>query len=251
MSSALKTEVSANIHSIESCGTVDGPGIRYVFFLQGCPLRCLYCHNPDTRSIGNGKIITVQEAFHDILKYQSYFQYSGGGVTFSGGEPLLQPEFIFELSEALRHVDIHTALDTSGFPSLNHPPIKKAVDEVDLVLLSIKNFDPVVYHRLTHVNLTPTLEMAEYLAKENHPTWIRYVLVPHLTDNLHSIKDLAHFLSPMKNVKKVQILPFHKMGEFKWKQMAYQYELENTPPPTPELIQQVSQIFREQGLAVE
>ncbi|MBL1209712.1 MAG: pyruvate formate lyase-activating protein, partial [Geminocystis sp. GBBB08] len=217
------------IHSVETCGTVDGPGIRFVIFTQGCPLRCLYCHNPDCRHLEDGKTVTVDELITEIEKYKSYFKYSGGGVTITGGEPLMQPEFVKAIFQTCKKIGIHTVLDTSGYVNLNSA--KPVLEYTDLVLLDIKSFEPNIYHKLTSVSLEPTLIFARYLAQINKPTWIRFVLVPNLTDFDHNIHGLAQFIAPFKNVEKVEILPFHKMGEYKWESLGYDYQLKDTQPP--------------------
>ena len=239
------------IHSIETCGTVDGPGVRFVVFLQGCPLKCIYCHNPDSRSFQGGQEISAEDLFAKIWSYKSFFKSSGGGVTFSGGEPLLQAAFVAEMFEALQEVGIHRALDTSGYASLENPSVKQAIRASSLVLLDIKSFSSVTHEKLTGVTLEPILKMAESLAKENHPTWIRYVLIPGLNDDMNELKELAQYLAPMKNIEKIQILPFHKMGEYKWKELGFQYELENTQPPSDQLIQQTLEILQQSGHPVE
>lgn len=239
------------IHSIETCGTVDGPGVRFVVFMQGCALKCLYCHNPDSRNYTGGSEISAEDLFAKIWSYKSFFKSSGGGVTFSGGEPLLQPEFVAEMFTALKEAGIHRALDTSGYASLEHSSVRLALKESSLVLLDIKSFSPSTYKKLTGVQLEPTLKIAEYLAQENHPVWIRYVLVPGITDDKTDIKNLADYLRPMKNIEKIQILPFHKMGEYKWKELEFPYELANVEPPSIESIQQTSEIFQQAGFIVE
>ncbi|WP_330205242.1 pyruvate formate-lyase-activating protein [Cyanobacterium sp. Dongsha4] len=241
--------ITGLIHSTESCGTVDGPGIRFVVFTQGCPLRCLYCHNPDCRHIENGKKITVGELIEEIEKYHSYFNYSGGGVTVTGGEPLMQPEFVKAIFQECHKKGIHTALDTSGYVQLNQA--KEVLESADLVLLDIKSYDPEIYRRVTSVSLQPTLDFANYLAEIDKPTWIRFVLVPNLTDPDHNVQGLAEFVAGLKNVEKVEVLPFHKMGEYKWEQLGYDYQLKNTQPPSPELIAKVSEIFKRNGLNVQ
>jgi pyruvate formate lyase activating enzyme len=243
--------VRGRIHSIETCGTVDGPGVRVVVFLQGCALRCLYCHNPDTQNPGGGRELAAEELLEEIWKYRSFFQSSGGGVTFSGGEPLLQPAFVAELTEACRELGIHTALDTSGFASLESESVKRAVDASSLVLLDIKSFSPERFQEVTGQPLERTLAMARYLAERNHPVWIRYVLVPGLTDDPTHIEALARFLQPMKNVEKVQIMPFHKMGEYKWRELCMEYKLTDTPAATERDVNEAAEIFRRHGLVVE
>jgi pyruvate formate lyase activating enzyme len=243
------SHVSGRIHSVETCGTVDGPGIRFVIFTQGCLLRCLYCHNPDTRDTGGGIEVTPEELITEIEKYRSYMQFSGGGVTISGGEPLLQPEFVKEIFRRCQQLQIHTALDTSGFTDLT--AAKPVLEFVDLVLLDIKSFDPKTYLHLTGVPIEPTLKFAEYLREINKPTWIRFVLVPNLTDDPKNITQLAEFVAKLPNVEKLEILPFHKLGEYKWHQLGYHYELENTQPPTTAEIQKVKDIFISYGIQVE
>jgi pyruvate formate lyase activating enzyme len=244
-----KTSVTGRIHSIESCGTVDGPGIRFVIFTQGCPLRCLYCHNPDSRCIREGQEVTVDELMTQIPKYRSYMRFSGGGVTITGGEPLMQPEFVREIFRRCQDQGIHTALDTSGYVNLD--VAKPVLDHADLVLLDIKSFDPKIYFKITNVSLEPTLAFAQYLSEIQKPTWIRFVLVPNLSDNLESIEGLAQFVSSLGNVENVEVLPFHKMGEYKWQQLGYDYQLKDTPSPTPQQVQQVMDIFQRQGLNVQ
>jgi pyruvate formate lyase activating enzyme len=244
-----KSQIAGRIHSLESCGTVDGPGIRFVIFTQGCPLRCLYCHNPDCRHIEEGKEVTVDELIAEIQKYRSYMRFSGGGVTVTGGEPLMQPEFVQEIFRRCQELGIHTALDTSGYVNLN--VAKPVLDYVDLVLLDIKSFDPEIYLKVTSVSLEPTLKFAKYLSESKKPTWIRFVLVPNLTDPVHNIEELAQFISTLDNVEKVEVLPFHQMGAYKWEQLGYDYQLKNTQPPTPEQIQQAIDILRSHNLTVQ
>lgn len=236
------------IHSIETCGTVDGPGIRYVIFTQGCPLRCLYCHNPDCRHPELGKEVTVDELIVDIKKYRSYMQFSGGGLTITGGEPLMQPEFITEVFRRCQQIGIHTALDTSGYVRL--ATAKPVLKHVDLVLLDIKSYDPQIYHQLTQVSLQPTLDFARYLNQINQPAWIRFVLVPNLTDSLANIRGLAQFISELANIERLEILPFHKMGEYKWEQLGYEYQLHDTPAASPELVARAKEIFQEYSITV-
>jgi pyruvate formate lyase activating enzyme len=234
------------IHSVETCGTVDGPGLRFVVFTTGCPLRCLYCSNPDCRYLENGKQITVDELITEIQKYKSYMDASGGGVTVSGGEPLFQADFVREIFRRCKELGIHTALDTSGFCNLE--VAKTVLEFTDLVLLDIKSFDPTTYTKVTSVSIEPTLTIAKYLSNISKPTWIRFVLVPGLTDDPENIQGLANFIATLKNVKKIEVLPFHKMGEYKWEKLGYEYLLKNTPIPTPEQIQKTLDIFRGQGI---
>lgn len=244
-----QSEIVGRIHSVETCGTVDGPGIRFVIFTQGCPLRCLYCHNPDCRHIEGGKEVTVDQLIADIEKYRSYMRFSGGGVTVTGGEPLMQPEFVKEIFRRCHELGIHTALDTSGYVNLT--VAQPVLDYVDLVLLDIKSFDPQTYVKVTNVSLQPTLNFAKYLSEIKKPAWIRFVVVPNLTDSPDNVKGLAQFVATLENVEKVEIMPFHKMGEYKWQQLGYDYKLTDTPPASPELVQQVMDTFKNQGLQVQ
>lgn len=241
--------VMGKIHSLESCGTVDGPGIRFVVFMQGCPLRCKYCHNPDSWKISDGKDISVDEIVKEAKKYKSYMKFSKGGITISGGEPLMQYKFVKELLKKCKDEGIHTAIDTSGYIEIEKA--KEVLEYTDLVLLDIKSYNEKVFKDLTGVSNENTLTLAKYLKEINKPTWIRYVLVPGITDNMEDIENLAKFISNMDNIEKVQILPFHKLGEYKWEELGYDYELENTPVPSEEIVKKTKNIFSSYGLNVE
>lgn len=243
------SELTGRIHSFESCGTVDGPGIRFVVFLQGCPLRCQYCHNADTWNPEEGKSYTVEELLAEIVKYKSYMRFSGGGVTLTGGEPLMQAEFVKEVFRACKEQGIHTALDTSGF--LFHEKTREALLVTDLVLLDIKNFDSERYHEVTGAVLDPTLQFLNYTREKNIPVWIRYVLVPGLTDNLKSIEAMAEYLKDYPNVEKIELLPFHKMGEFKWEERNLPYRLKEVEEPTQELVSKVRFLLEKSGKLVQ
>ena len=243
-----QSSITGRIHSVESCGTVDGPGIRFVIFTQGCPLRCLYCHNPDCRSPQGGKEMTVDEIIDEVQKYRTYMRFSGGGITVTGGEPLMQPEFVGEIFRRCKALGIHTALDTSGYVNLT--TVKALLDNVDLVLLDIKSFKAETYQKVTGVSLEPTLNLAQYLSDINKPVWIRFVLVPQLTNEPENIAGLAQFVSKLTNVARIEILPFHKMGEYKWEQLGYEYQLKNTPEATQEDVRNAASIFSEYGLKV-
>ena len=240
----------ADIHSIETCGTVDGPGLRYVAFFQGCPLRCKYCHNPDTWEINAGKKMTVSELVADVVKYKSYMRFSAGGFTASGGEPLLQAEFIAELFKILKLNGIHTTLDTSGavFSTSSGSRLQKKIetllDYTDLVLLDIKSICPDKYRKLTGVKLNPTLDFLEALKKKRISTWIRYVIVPGLTDSSDEAKALADYLEGFSNIERVELLPFHKLGEYKWEAMEKTYTLKDTPAPSDETMEELRSFFK-------
>ena len=241
--------LKGRIHSLESGGMVDGPGIRFVVFTQGCPLRCLYCHNPDTQALWDGREMSVEALMTEISKYRSYMKFTGGGVTITGGEPLIQRDFTREVFRRCQALGIHTTLDTSGFA---HQSVAASVlEHVDLAMLRIKAFDPDTHLKLTGVPREPSLRFAEYLHSIQKKTWIRFVLVPGITDSAANVQGLAKFLAPMSNIEKVDILPFHKMGEYKWDRMGFDYELKDTPAPTAAQVQQVVDIFRQHNLTVE
>lgn len=224
-------EITANVHSFETFGTVDGPGIRFVLFLQGCHLSCLYCHNKDSCSIGTGQNMTLTEIVEKIDRYKEYIINSNGGVTVSGGEPLLQADFVREFFKCLKEKGYHTALDTSGaFPMSNK--IIEVLKYTDLVLLDIKHIDNEKCIQLTGKPNTYTLEFAKYLSDKNIKMWIRQVLVPGYTDDEDDLLKLKNFLSMLKTVENVEILPYHTMGEYKWKELGFKYELEGVPAAT-------------------
>jgi len=220
--------LKGRIHSIESFGTLDGPGIRFVLFMQGCSFRCFYCHNPDTWHIEGGTEYTVEELMDKIKRYTPYFKNSEGGITVSGGEPLLQLEFLIELFKQCKNEGINTAIDTNGFVTENRP-LSRLLDYTDLVLLDIKHINPVKHKELTGVSNELPLKFAKYLSERKIPMWLRYVVVPGLTDDEISIRNLYEFIKGLTNIEKIELLPFHKMGEFKWKELGFDYKLENTP----------------------
>lgn len=234
------------VHSIETCGTVDGPGIRYVLFTQGCPLRCQYCHNPDSWKVGDGKAMNVDSILADVLKYKTYMQFSGGGITVSGGEPLLQTDFVGELFKKCKENNIHTCLDTSGY--IEPHKADPVLDHTDLVLLDIKSYNPLVFKDITGVAIDKTLAFAEHLDRRGIPVWIRYVLVPDLTDNPEDIESLAKYLAGLSNIERIDILPFHKMGEYKWEQLGYDYKLTDTSPPEAKELEMAQDILLKYNL---
>jgi pyruvate formate lyase activating enzyme len=236
------------IHSFESAGTLDGPGIRCVIFMTGCPLRCQYCHNPDTWRRNQGTPMTLEQVMAEVERYARFLGSWGGGVTISGGEPLLQDRFLTRLLRACKQRELHTALDTSGY--LGDRLAGPILRDTDLVLLDIKAFDSDLHRQVTGAPVAPTLELARRLSVESKPVWIRFVLVPGLTDNERDIGNLAAFVGDLKNVQRVEVLPFHKMGESKWQALGLEYRLAHTPPPSPELLRRVQQQFREHGLLV-
>lgn len=214
----------AKVHSIESFSTVDGPGIRFVLFLQGCHLQCKYCHNRDTWDVNGGEFKSLDDIFDKIMRYKNYI-YPNGGVTMTGGEPLLQSKFIFELFKKLKKEGIHTCIDTSGSLPLTDD-IKNVLSVTDLILLDIKHIDDAKCKELVGVSNKLELNFAKYLSDNNIPIWIRQVLVPGYTDDENDLLKLRDFLNTLKTVEKVEILPYHNMGEFKWKKLGFSYPLE-------------------------
>lgn len=216
----------ARIHSFESFGAVDGPGIRYVIFMQGCALKCKYCQNRDTWNLNGGMEYTSDELVAKVSRYKNYFAVSGGGVTVSGGEPLLQMNFLIEFFSKLKSLGIHTAIDTSGSFDITED-MKKLIDLTDLFLLDIKCINDEKAIDLTGVSNKKELEFANYLSNINKPIWIRQVLVPGYTDDEQDLIKLRDFISTLKSVEKVEILPYHDLGKFKWEQLGEIYPLEN------------------------
>jgi pyruvate formate lyase activating enzyme len=243
---AAPAPVRGWVHSVETGGTVDGPGIRYVLFLSGCPLRCQYCHNPDTQHLHDGTPTTSADVVADIAGYADFLTRARGGVTLSGGEPLVQPEFCAAILRGCKDLGLHTALDTSGF--LGAHADDHLLADVDLVLLDIKAFRESTHRALTTVPLRPTLEFAERLSLMRKPVWLRYVLVPGLTDDMAEIAGLAEFAAGLEVVERVDVLPFHKMGEHKWQALGRPYRLTGTQPPSAELTGRVRDLFRAAGL---
>ena len=236
------------IHSLESFGTVDGPGIRFVVFLQGCPLRCLYCHNPDTWDPKqSGKyVFSPEELLEEVLRYKSFI--AKGGVTVTGGEPLMQPEFLYEFYSLCKENGIHTALDTSG--AIFTEAVKKVYDIVDLVLLDVKSIEANQHKELTGVRIDNTLQALHYLEEKNKPTWVRQVIVPGWTDNDLLLKKTAEYLAPYRCIEKVELLPYHDMGTRKYEQLGMEYRLKDTLPLSKERLENARAIFRNGGLRV-
>ena len=237
----LDLKYYAKVHSIESFGTVDGPGIRYVIFLQGCHLKCKYCHNRDTWDINGGQYKTLDEIFEKIVKYKNYICPSGG-VTITGGEPLLQIHFLIQLFKKLKKENIHTCIDTSGMVSLTND-IKELLSLTDLVLLDIKHINPEKCKNLVGFDNKRELEFAKYLSDNNIHMWIRQVLVPGYTDDENDLLKLKEFISNLKTVDKVEVLPYHDMGKYKWKRLGANFELENIRPATTQDVEKAKNIL--------
>ncbi|GIM30300.1 pyruvate formate-lyase-activating enzyme [Clostridium polyendosporum] len=223
------------IHSIESMGLVDGPGIRVVVFFQGCNLRCSYCHNPDTWVCAGGEEITPQELIKKIVRFKPYFTKAGGGVTFSGGDPLLQPDFLIEISKLCKDNGIHTTLDTSGFGIGRYEEI---LQYTDLILFDIKHIDREKYRELTARDIDESLKFLETAQKMNKKMWIRHVVVPGITDSEEHIQALTEMIKGLKNVEKVELLPYHLLGVNKYETMGMKYRLEGVPPMDKKLVKE-------------
>lgn len=232
-----------NIHSIENFGTVDGPGIRCVVFMQGCKMRCQYCHNPDTWIENCGKKYTPIELFNKIITYQNY--YKNGGVTFSGGEPLLQIPFIYEVSLLLKKVNINVAIDTAGFfdRTLDDQELKSLVDIVDLFIIDIKQIDNQKHLSLTGQSNNQILKFIEYIDANNKKIWIRYVLIPNLTDCLDDLKQTKKFLLKLHNVIKIEVIPYHNMAVTKYQKLNIKYPLLDVKEPSKEELAQAKCIL--------
>jgi pyruvate formate lyase activating enzyme len=241
--------VTGAVHSWDLSTGVDGPGTRFVLFMSGCQLRCVYCQNPDTWSERDGAVESVDDVMKRIERYRSVFQRTGGGVTITGGEPLLQPRFTAAVFRACRSAGIHTALDTSG--SLGARATDELLIDTDLVLLDIKSFLPATYTEVTGGGfVTPTLEFARRLASLERPTWIRFVLVPGLNDAPENLEPLADFVAGLGNVTRVDVLPFHSLGTAKYEAMGLPFPLADRPAPTAEQAEAVRAVFRSRGLTV-
>ena len=236
----LDLKYYAKLHSIESFGTLDGPGIRFVIFLQGCSLKCKYCHNRDTWDINAGEYKSLDDIFEKILRYKNYIK--SGGVTCTGGEPLLQYEFLIELFKKLKDKNIHTCIDTSGMVALTDK-MKELIDLTDLFLLDIKHINSEKCKDLVGVSNKKELDFAKYLSDHGKPMWIRQVLIPGYTDDKNDLIDLKNFINSLKTVEKVEILPYHTMGKYKWYDLGLKYELEDVREATTDDIKRAKKIL--------
>jgi pyruvate formate lyase activating enzyme len=243
---ALATGDMGFLHSFTTGSAVDGPGIRVVAWTAGCQFRCLYCHNPDTWNMSNGVPVTIAKATEQLRKYRQGLKVMSGGFTLSGGEPLMQHRFAVKLFTAAKKMGIHTALDTNG--ALGDRLADADLETIDLVLLDIKTWDPERHRKLTGMDVRPTLQFAERLAGRKRPIWLRYVLVPDLTDDPADIAKTAGFAAALGTVERVDVLPFHQMGRYKWERLGIEYTLHDVKPPTPEVVAQTCAVFREAGL---
>ncbi len=237
--------VTGRIHSLESFGAVDGPGVRFVVFFQGCPLRCLFCHNPDSWDPHSGTVTDVADLAQNILSYKNYLS---GGVTFSGGEPLLQPQFCERLMDLLKDSGMHVAIDTSG--AIPPEKVKSILTKADLLLLDIKSIDAAMCKTITGVDNQNALKTLQYRESIHKPVWIRHVILPGYTLDFPMLERMADALQPFSCIEKVELLPFHKMGEFKWEALKEPYRLQETEPPTKEEMQKAKEIFQQRGFVV-
>jgi pyruvate formate lyase activating enzyme len=234
------------LHSFTTGSAVDGPGVRVVAWTTGCMWRCRYCHNPDTWTLTNGMPVSVAKAAEELGKYRHGLKIMSGGFTLSGGEPLMQHRFAAKLLAAAKQMGIHTCIETNG-----HYGARLSDDELgslDLVMLGIKTWNPERHKALVGMDIGPTLEFAKRLAAHKRPIWIRFVLVPGLTDDLEDLAKTAEFAAGLGNVERVEVLPFHQMGRFKWERLGLDYTLKDTEPPTAELAERACEVFRKVGL---
>lgn len=238
--------IKGRVHSFETFGLVDGPGVRYVAFLQGCNMRCKYCHNPETWTHKGGDEMTPQELFNKMWRYKGYWG-KNGGITISGGEPLLQIDFVTEVFRIAKEHNVHTALDTSGQPFSASPEYLEKFDRLiqytDLVLLDLKEIDDAKHKSLTGFTNSNILEMARYLSDHNIKMWIRHVLVPGLTDDDEGLKELNTFIKSLKTVDRVEVLPYHTLGLFKWENLKIPYQLSDVRPPSDEAVKHAEELL--------
>ena len=232
-------------HSYETGSRYDGPGVRVVLFLSGCLLRCTYCHNPDTWHLKDGTHVSAQQVIDRLGSFATALRALDGGLTISGGEPMVQLAFTRRILAGAKEMGLHTAIETSGF--LGDRADEKFLSCVDLVLLDIKSSNPETYRAVTGRELAPTLRFAERLAAMGKPAWVRFTLVPGFTDDPANVDGLGRFVAPMKNVEWVEVQPFHQLGAFKWKAMQLEYRHVDTPTPTPDLVERVLEQFRAAG----
>lgn len=241
------------VHSTVTGSAVDGPGLRYVIFLQGCQFQCMYCHNRDTWDMDAGRLYTVAEIMDDVLSYEKFLDKAHGGVTVSGGEALLQPDFVSLLFAKLKHMNFHTCLDTNGYVSrhLYGERLTTLLRNTDLVMLDIKQMDDKKHQHLTGISNALPLAFARYLADTQQATRIRYVVIPGYTDDEADIRALAEFVRPMTNVQLVELLPYHRMGKDKWTRLGFDYPMEGVPTPTEASMQAIQSLLeRDYGLRV-
>ncbi|MFW9196944.1 pyruvate formate-lyase-activating protein [Corynebacterium striatum] len=246
---ARRTGDIALVHSWELVTSVDGPGTRMTMFMSGCPLRCQYCHNPDTMEMKVGTLERIEDVVKRIKRYKPIFKASGGGLTISGGEPLFQIAFTRRVLKEVHDAGIHTTIDTSGF--LGSRLRNEDLENIDLVLLDVKSGDEETYKLVTRRELQPTIDFGDRLSAMGKPVWIRFVVVPGLTDSPENVRNVAEIVGRWSNnVERIEVLPFHNMGADKWHELGYPYTLEDTKPPKPEDIEAIRDVFRAKGFTV-
>ncbi|EGT5575425.1 MULTISPECIES: pyruvate formate-lyase-activating protein [Corynebacterium] len=246
---ARRTGDIALVHSWELVTSVDGPGTRMTMFMSGCPLRCQYCHNPDTMEMKVGTLERIEDVVKRIKRYKPIFKASGGGLTISGGEPLFQIAFTRRVLKEIHDAGIHTTIDTSGF--LGSRLRDEDLENIDLVLLDVKSGDEETYKLVTRRELQPTIDFGDRLSAMGKPVWIRFVVVPGLTDSPENVRNVAEIVGRWSNnVERIEVLPFHNMGADKWHELGYPYTLEDTKPPKPEDIEAIRDVFRAKGFTV-
>ena len=243
---ALATGDMGFLHSFTTGSTVDGPGVRVVVWTTGCMWRCLYCHNPDTWTLTNGIPVTLTRATEELRKYREGLRVMSGGLTISGGEPLMQHRFVMKLFVAAKAMGVHTALDTNGY--YGDRLTDADLEAVDLVLLDIKEWDEERHRALTGMEAGPTRDFARRLATRGRKVWLRFVLVPGLTDDPERIARIAGFTAELGNVERVDVLPFHQLGQYKWKRLGMDYKLDAVQPPSPDMVERAVALFRKAGL---
>lgn len=243
------TSITGRVYSIESCGTLDGPGIRFILFLQGCLMRCKYCHNRDSWDVDGGYEMTVEEVMESLRFYKPYFK-SGGGLTVSGGEPVLQKEFVTELFKACHAEGINTCLDTNGFVREHDPELDDLLAETDLALVDLKHMDDPQHIELTKVSNRHTLAFVKQLEEKGIPFWVRHVVVPGYTDNLESAKLLAEYTSKLTQLKRLELLPYHDTGVFKWEQFGEIYPLEGVKSLGRKAVEPIAELLESYGVPV-
>ena len=243
---AVETGDVGFLHSFTTGSTVDGPGVRLVAWAAGCQWRCQYCHNPDTWTLRNGMAVPLETAVAELRKYRRGLQVMGGGFTLSGGEPLLQDRFATRLLAAAQGMGIHTAIETNGM--LGDRLTDEELRRIDLVLLGIKSWGAERHRQLTGNDIEPTLAFARRLAALKRPLWVRFVLVPGLTNDPDIVSGIATFAAGLAVVERVEVLPFHQMGRFKWERLGLDYALKDARPPSPEEVEVTLRAFREEGL---
>lgn len=245
----MQEPVIGRVHSIESFGSADGPGVRYIVFLQGCRMRCKYCHNPDTWASQECQSQTSEEVLQKALRYKNYWG-KNGGITVSGGEALLQIDFLIDLFKRAKEKGVHTTLDTSGSPFVRtgefFDKFQELMKVTDLFMLDIKHIDSEAHRELTGQPNENILDMARYLSEQKKDMWIRHVLVPGYTDSIEQLQSLHEFIESLDSVKRVEVLPYHTLGVFKWEQLGIPYGLEGVKPPTQEQVNKANEILETQ-----